>query len=182
MCLMLAAVSILAAPFMPLLPSVARYQLRLGAVEFGFLVACVGAGAGCGAVGLAFLSAKRVHYSILRAGYALFLGGIIALSFARTFWVAAPILVAVGLGFNWTFASTNTILQLRVPDHLRGRVMAAFSQLAMGITPVGTLFMGATAKAIGVSHAILLGAGAAALIGLYLFVIVRNDTLKLPAD
>ena len=180
--IMLAVVSLLAAPFMPLLPSIARYQLGVGAARFGFLVACIGVGALSGALGLALLSAKRVYYTTLRTGYALLLGGLIALSFARSFWVAAVILAFVGLGFIWTFASTNTILQLRVPDHLRGRVMAAFSQLAMGMMPVGTLMMGALAKSIGVSYAILAGSGLAAAIGLCLFVLVRNDTLKLPTE
>lgn len=181
-CLMLAVISLLAAPFMPLLPSVARYQVGVGAARFGFLVACVGVGALLGAIALALLSARRVHYVTLRTGYSSLLGGLILLSFARTFWLAALVLVFIGLGFIWTFASTNIILQLRVPDHLRGRVMAAFSQLAMGMMPIGTLMVGALAKAIGVSHAILIGASLAALVGCYLFIILRNDTLRLSAD
>ena len=71
--IMLSVISLLAAPFMPLLPSVARYQLGVGAADFGFLVACIGVGAVGGAFALALLSARRAHYVTLRAGYSLLL-------------------------------------------------------------------------------------------------------------
>jgi MFS family permease len=62
------------------------------------------------------------------------------------------------MGFAGVSFSTaaNTLLQLRVPDELRGRVMSVYSLLFMGSTPVGGLFIGATAHSFGVPDALLI--------------------------
>lgn len=46
-------------------------------------------------------------------------------------------------------AGTNTLLQLRVPDELRGRIMAFFSMMLIGMTPFGALLSGSLAHWLG---------------------------------
>ena len=46
-------------------------------------------------------------------------------------------------------AATNTTVQNRVPDELRGRVMAVYATMFMGVQPVGALLAGGVAKRIG---------------------------------
>ena len=46
-------------------------------------------------------------------------------------------------------AATNTTLQNRVPDRLRGRIMAVYATMFMGVQPIGSLLAGGVAKRIG---------------------------------
>jgi len=55
----------------------------------------------------------------------------------------------VGFAATVQMAATNTIVQSRVPDELRGRVMAVYATMFMGVQPVGSLIAGGVAKHIG---------------------------------
>jgi hypothetical protein len=46
-------------------------------------------------------------------------------------------------------AATNTLIQNRVPDELRSRVMAVYATMFMGVQPIGALLAGGVAKRIG---------------------------------
>jgi len=53
------------------------------------------------------------------------------------------------------FASSNTLIQMAVPDQLRGRVMALFSVSLQGMVSVGQLLMGGAADYLRVSVVVL---------------------------
>jgi predicted MFS family arabinose efflux permease len=53
-------------------------------------------------------------------------------------------------------------IQLRVPDDKRGRVLAIYTAMFIGATPLGSLFFGWVGQAIGAAHALLAGAALAA--------------------
>ena len=76
-------------------------------------------------------------------------------------------------------AATNTIVQSRVPDELRGRVMAVYATVFMGVQPVGSLIAGGVAKHIGAPNTLTIF-GALVLVGslIFLFRIV----LRLPSQ
>jgi MFS family permease len=69
-------------------------------------------------------------------------------------------------------SSSNTLIQAMVPDHLRGRVMAVYSMMFMGMAPFGAFFGGALAARLGAPLTVLMGAvaciGGAVLFGLQL--------------
>lgn len=46
-------------------------------------------------------------------------------------------------------AASNTLLQMMVPDALRGRVMSLYSMMFMGMAPLGSLLAGSLAEVIG---------------------------------
>jgi Transmembrane secretion effector len=75
-------------------------------------------------------------------------------------------------------AATNTIVQSRVPDELRSRVMAVYATMYMGVQPIGSLIAGGVAKHIGAPNTLTIF-GTLVLIGslIFLFRIV----LRLPA-
>jgi Transmembrane secretion effector len=54
------------------------------------------------------------------------------------------------------FTMINTLLQTRVEDHLRGRVMALYTLTFFGFTPFGNLAIGALSQSIGLSNSILI--------------------------
>ena len=58
-------------------------------------------------------------------------------------WLA---LAAIGLGTVGFLTNANTVLQLRVPDHLVGRVMGLWVVLNAGTNPLGSLALGALAE------------------------------------
>jgi MFS family permease len=64
----------------------------------------------------------------------------------------------IGAGGIGMAVTANTTIQLSVPDHLRGRVMSAYTTVFAGSVPLGGLLMGAIASAWGVSLALLIGA------------------------
>jgi MFS family permease len=68
---------------------------------------------------------------------------------SRVFWLSMIVLFVVGFSATVEMAATNTIIQRRVPDELRGRVMAVYATMFMGVQPIGSLLAGGVAKRIG---------------------------------
>jgi len=56
-------------------------------------------------------------------------------------------------------ASSNTTLQITVPDALRGRLMGLYAFVFVGMNPFGALFIGVVAEKWGVPAACLAGGG-----------------------
>jgi hypothetical protein len=65
-------------------------------------------------------------------------------------------------------AATNTIIQSRVPDELRSRVMAVYATMFMGVQPIGSLIAGGVAKHIGAPSTLTIF-GAVVFIGSLIF-------------
>jgi len=64
--------------------------------------------------------------------------------------------------------ATNTLVQSMVPDRLRGRTMAVYSMMFMGMSPLGSILAGAAADKIGAPMTVALG-GAFAIAGAIAF-------------
>ena len=66
-------------------------------------------------------------------------------------------MAAVGVGTILMAATANTVIQLTVPDELRGRVMSVYTTVFAGSTPIGGLLMGWIAAQAGVGEAFVVG-------------------------
>jgi MFS family permease len=144
-------------PYTVLMPIFADEILHSGPRGLGLLVAASGLGALGGALSLA---ARRGVYGLGRwiATSAVIFGITLALfAFSRSFWLSVLLLVPVGGSMIAQMAATNTLLQAMVPDALRGRVMAVYSMMFMGMTPFGALFAGWLAERIGAPITVALG-------------------------
>ena len=64
--------------------------------------------------------------------------------------------------------ATNTLIQSMVPDRLRGRTMAVYSMMFLGMAPFGALLSGWSAEHIGAPRTVALG-GALAILGALVF-------------
>lgn len=84
------------------------------------------------------------------------------------FWLCAAVLFAVGFAAISQMAATNTIIQQRVPDEMRSRIMAVYATMFMGVQPVGALSAGFIAKHIGAPYTMFVF-GIAVLIGSLIF-------------
>jgi MFS family permease len=154
-----AVYSILGVPYLTLMPVVARDQLGLGAGGYGALLACVGVGGVTGALTLAAVGDRIRRTQLLSYASYVFATLLIAFSLVRNATFAYPILLGVGFTMILNNAVANSTLQHLVPNELRGRLMAAYSFLVVGLSQVlGSIIAGSVAHAIGVSWAI--GGGA----------------------
>lgn len=156
--------SILGNPYLSLMPVMARDQLGLGAGGYGLVLSAVGIGGLAGALVLA-ASAPRSRGRVLWRTSFLYGALLVALSFLRSPVLAYPLLLVIGFVMIVNNALANTMMQAIVPDEFRGRLMAIYSLIVIGLPQVvGAFGAGAVARIFGVQSAI---GGAAVLMLLY---------------
>jgi MFS family permease len=144
-----------------LVPLLARDVLHEGAHGFGLLMAAVGTGAIVGALAVAAWGRSRPPLALLLGTAGAAAGLTILLAEVRNFWAAMLVLTLVGLSQIVFLASCNTTLQLVVPDRMRGRIMSLYAFVWVGVTPLGSLFVGTIADWFGVAAAYAMGGGVA---------------------
>ena len=154
--------SVLGVPYLTLLPVFARDRLGLDAGGYGALLACVGVGGLMGALSLAAVGDRIRRGTLVFAAAFSYATMLCLLSLVRSAALAYPTLLVVGFTMIVTNAVGNATLQRLVPNELRGRMMAAYSFIAVGLSQVlGSMIGGALAHVIGVSGAIGVGAAVA---------------------
>jgi MFS family permease len=144
-------------PYSVLMPIFADRILHGGARGLGILMGATGVGALAGALTLALKKglkgiSKIISYCALGFGTSLIL-----FSTSRYFWLSAFFLLPVGYSMMVQMASSNTLLQSMSPDRLRGRVLAVYSMMFMGMAPFGALFAGAIAERVGAPITVAIG-------------------------
>ncbi len=186
--LLVGLVSIVGVPYTVLMPIFADRILHGGARALGLLMGATGVGAVMGALTLA----TRRDSTGLGPLAAVAAGGfgvsLVLFSFSRWFVLSMVLLMPVGYFVMLQMAATNTLLQVMSPDHLRGRVVALYSMMFMGMMPVGSLGAGFTAGRLGAPLTVAFG-GAACVIGAAVFArrlpLIRAevlDNLRLSAE
>src|SRR6516225_583787 len=166
--LLLGLVSLVGMPYSVLMPVFASEILHGGAREVGWLMGATGIGALLGALSLA----ARVGVKGLGRLIARCAGGfgvsLIAFAFSKMFGLSLILLVPVGFTMMVQMASTNTLLQSMVPNNMRGRVVALYTMMFMGVAPFGAFFAGAIAHRIGAPWTVAIG-GFACIVGAVAF-------------
>ncbi len=148
--------SVFGISYSTILPAFVEKTLHQGAAAYGW----VNAATGLGAVTAAFLLAHRVSRG--RRGRFLVLANIafplILIAFSFTSLLPLSLLLAYGLGvgFMMQFTTINTLLQTRVHDDFRGRVMGLYSITFFGFAPFGNLLIGFLGQQIGLGIAMTL--------------------------
>jgi MFS family permease len=132
-----------------LLPAFVEKVLHQGALAYGW----VNTASGLGAVSGAFLLAHRVSHG--RRGQLLVLTNIafplilIAFAFTSIYPLSLVLAYGLGVGFMTQFTTLNTLLQTRVEDAFRGRVMGLYSITFFGFAPFGNLLIGFLGEKLG---------------------------------
>src|SRR5215472_11280017 len=140
---------IFAVPYQTLMPVFQKDVLKVGPEGLGMLMAAPGVGALLAVLILASVVNRLRRQGLFLVGSIIILGlFLIIFSQVKSFPLALVFLVLAGLFQMFFLASTNTLLQLIVPDELRGRVMSLY-MLDRGFMPAGALFAGVTAHFIG---------------------------------
>ena len=139
--------------FSVVLPLLAGYVLHTDAAGFGGLSAFLGVGSLVAALVMAFSQQVAMRRLVFGAsGFSVLLG---ALALSRSYPLSAVLLVFLGFMGIIFATSANTLLQLTVPDRLRGRVMSLYILLFVGSTPIGSLLIGGLSSLIGGGEALL---------------------------
>jgi predicted MFS family arabinose efflux permease len=156
--------SVLGVPYLTLMPVFARDRLGLDASGYGLLLACVGIGGLAGALGIAAQAGRQAGRRTLRIATTLYPAVLLVLAAITTARAAYALLFVAGVAMIVHSAMCNALLQQVVPDFLRGRLMAAYSFVVVGLAQtLGSFLAGVMARAFGVHWAI--AAGAAVMLG-----------------
>jgi len=145
--------SIFGITYATLLPAFVEKVLRQDAVAYGWLNAATGLGAVTGA----FLLAHRISNG--RRGQFLVLTNIafplilMAFAYNSLYPLALVLAYGLGIGFMVQFTTINTLLQTRVEDAYRGRVMGMYTLTFFGFSPFGNLLIGYLGETFGLGIA-----------------------------
>jgi MFS family permease len=168
--LLLSTLSLFGLQYAVFMPIYAQDILKGDARMLGWLMSSAGAGAVIGALQFA----ARTHYKGLArwiaATSATCAAGLIIFSQAKILWLCIGVLFVVGFAATSQMAATNTLIQSRVPDELRSRVMAVYATMFMGVQPIGSLIAGGLAKRIGATHTLTVF-GSLMLMGSLIFIV-----------
>ena len=161
---MLVAISTIAMNFNVLLPVLAGRTLDSGPGVFGLIAACFGAGALVG--GLLSAALSRASWKAIVAGA----GGLglteLVLAPQHSLGPAVVLLFIAGVCFTLYTANSNAVLQLRAPDHLRGRVIGFYYFAFNGLAPLGGILTGWLAATGGTELAFAVAGTVTALVAL----------------
>jgi len=147
-----------------LVPVIAQGVLHSDATGFGFLVASMGLGSVLAALAIAF--SGRTGPSVIVLG-AVAVGVFdVVMAASRFFPLSLAAMFFAGVGLIAMAATANTVIQLTVPDRLRGRVIAVYTTVFVGTTPFGGLLMGALAAQFGAPLALGFGGGVCTAVGI----------------
>jgi MFS family permease len=147
--LLLGTLSLIGLPFTVLMPIFADEILHGGARGLGLLTGASGAGALVGALVLATRENTSGLGRWVALSAAAFSVTLILFGLSRWFWVSFALMLPVGYFMMIEMGASNTLIQTMSPDALRGRVMAVYSMMFLGMAPIGSLLAGAVAGRLG---------------------------------
>jgi MFS family permease len=129
-------------PLLTFLPVFARDIFHGDVNRFTHMMAFSGAGAVCGALITAWLGRFRGMGLAVLLTQSLFGGLVTLFALTRIGWLSNLLLFGTGATLLMTFSMTASLVQLIVPDQLRGRVMSIYMVAFRGGMPLGSLMAG----------------------------------------
>ena len=148
--------SVFGISYSTVLPAFVEKVLHQGALAYGWVNAATGLGAVSGAFLLAHGAGNGRRGQLLVLTNIVFPLILIAFSFISLFPLALVLAYGLGLGFMVQFTTINTLLQTRVEDSFRGRVMGLYTLTFFGFAPFGNLLIGYLGEKLGLGIAMTL--------------------------
>jgi MFS family permease len=147
--LLLSMLSLFGLQYSVFMPIFAEDVLHSGARGLGFLMSAAGVGAVLGALQFAARTNYKGLAKWIAAMSVICSVCLLVFSQSKIFWLSIVVLFVVGFAATSQMAATNTTVQNRSPDALRGRLMAVYATMFMGVQPIGALLAGGIAKRFG---------------------------------
>ena len=168
--IMVTVYSILGVPVLALMPVVARDMFQLGAAGYGLLLSFLGIGGLTGALSLAAVGYRVSRTRLLVVASMVWPVLLLLFAFTRSSPLGYLLLLGIGGTMILNGAIANGLLQQIVPDALRGRMMAAYGLVVVGLAQVvGAFSAGVLADLLGVRMTIAAGALLMLVYGLWAF-------------
>ena len=160
--IMMAVVGFFGFPLLQQIPAMAKDVLaqvadteQIVAARNSALYTFQGVGALVAAFSIAFFTSYRKKGTWLTYGQYIFVVAVIALSFIRAPIPAYLLLMLIGWGTVTQLAIMNVLIQVQVPNGLRGRVFSTYLWAIQGVAPFGSLLIGWWAQIWGVPRTLL---------------------------
>ncbi len=148
------------------MPLVAEQRLQLDELAYTAMFATFAVGAALGALATGSLLVGANRWTITRAGLGIFAVGLATFATTTSPPVAFAAVFVTGASYFAVVTALSTILQLRVDDRVRGRVMGLWMMGWAGLVPLGGLLAGPLIDAVGIVWVLLFGAAVAAALAL----------------
>ncbi len=146
-----------------------------------FLVTAQGVGAVAGALALPSLAERFGRLAVLRTALVVLPVLLVAYGLAPSLATAVPAFVAVGAGYIFVLSGLNTVVQLRAPAAVRGRILSIY-MMALGlIYPLGAVVQGWIADTHGM-RAVTVGGAVVLFAALVLLMLLRPSLFATLAD
>jgi MFS family permease len=153
--LMLAIISLLVQPFSTVLPVFASVIFKGDASTFGYITSFIGTGAVISTIYLASRKPGAPLKIILLISTVLLGVGLICFSQIKYFPLAMFFAIITGFGSMASFAVCNIIVQSESAPKMRGRIIGILLMAVFGMTPLGSLVVGAVSQHIGAPTTVL---------------------------
>ena len=163
-------------PLLTLLPIFARDIFHGDINRYSHMMAFSGVGAVCGALIVAWLGRFHRMGVVLLVIQAAFGALVVAFSLSRTIWLSDALLFFTGASLLMVFSMTSSLVQLIVPDHLRGRVMSIYMVAFRGGMPLGSLAAGWVASFT--SAPLVLSVNGSLILGVAAYFLVRSHGVR----
>jgi predicted MFS family arabinose efflux permease len=151
-----------------LLPVIAKEQLGVGDIAYGWLRAAPGIGAAFMAMWLAVRPVRRRIGPTLLTTVAVFGVATVALGITKSFWIAFVALLVLHAADMVSVYIRGTLVPQLTPDEKRGRVLAVENVFIGGSNELGAFRAGAVAQVAGVQATVVVGGLATlAIVGLW---------------
>ena len=142
-------VSIFGIGLLALMPAWSVEVLNGGPQTNGVILSARGFGAIIASIIVASLGHTQFRGRLWASGIIILPSMLLVFSFMRWLPFSLLAMVGVGLGFMLAANTSNALIQTRVPDELRGRVMSVFVLIFFGSFPIGSLLAGQMAEILG---------------------------------
>ena len=154
-------------PLLTFLPAFAREIFQGDIGIYSQMMMFSGMGAVAGALVVAWLGRfKHMGLTLLLVQLA-FGTLIVAFALSRTYWLNNLLLFLCGAALLTVFSMTTSLVQLIVPDHLRGRVVSIYMVAFRGGMPLGSLASGFAASQLSVPTVLAINGVLVSLVALY---------------
>lgn len=140
-----------------MVPVFAKDILKVGPIGFGWLNAAADIGAILIILTLTFFPMKKNQGKKLFFAVGGFGICIIVFALSRTFWISFAALLLSGILDGISVVIRGTILQLKTPDEMRGRVMSVNSMFINSSNEIGQFESGVAARFLGVVPSVIFG-------------------------
>lgn len=149
-----------------MIPVFATDILDAGAEGFGLLNAASDIGSMCIITVLAIVPLRKNQGKILLVVVAGFGLCIIGFGLSKLYWLSFIFLVMSGMLDGISVVIRGTIVQLKTPDHIRGRVLSVNSIFIMSSNEMGQFESGLMAKLLGVVRSVVFGGSMTVLVAI----------------